>query len=177
MQRLRHTHLFTHQTISWRWTCFIGSNVRWKRHTDIFYVCNVRSWGKYCLFVFYNNRLHCSIRPLQQEASSTLGLRQTAYLKHPPVSCDCLHGFLFLSELVGSSSDFDQAGASRSRLTGTSLLAMKGHAGGVSTGRNGDYAPVEVKDIPLKKKKKNWLGNITCLSCRTFTVKADCVWG
>lgn len=87
---------------------------------------------------FYHNSLDCGISPLQQGAISTPGLRQIEYLKHPPVSCDSLHGFLFLSELTCSFSGFDQAMTSRSRLTGTSLVAVKGHGTGVTTGRNGD---------------------------------------
>lgn len=122
------THLLTHQT---RWTCFTDNTVGWKRHTDIFYVCNFKS-----SFLFLNNNgFHCSISPLQQEAISTLGLRQIKYIKHPPVSCDSV----FPSELLCSSSDFVLP--SRSRLTGTSLVAVKGHGTGGrggNTGRNGD---------------------------------------
>lgn len=132
------THLLTHQTRSWRWTCFIGNTVRWKRHTDIFYVCNFKSRVKYGCMFFYSNSLDCGISPLQQRASSTPGLRQIECLKHPPVSCDSLHGFLFLSEFTCSFSGFDQAMTSRSRLTGTSLVAVKGHGTGVTTGRNGE---------------------------------------
>lgn len=47
------THLLTHQRRSWRWTCFTDNTVRSKRHTDIFYVCNFRSRGKYFFFFFF----------------------------------------------------------------------------------------------------------------------------
>lgn len=126
-----HTCSHTKQGVG-RWTCFTDNTVGWKRHTDIFYVCNFKS-----SFLFFNNNgFHCSISPLQQEAISTLGLRQIKYIKHPPVSCDSL----FPSELLCSSSDFVLP--SRSRLTGTSLVAVKGHGTGGgrggNTGRNGD---------------------------------------
>lgn len=44
-----HTCSHTKQGVG-RWTCFTNNTVGWKRHTDIFYVCNFKS-----SFLFLNN--------------------------------------------------------------------------------------------------------------------------
>lgn len=106
MQLLRQAH--TPNKEVGRWTFFTGHTVGCKRHTDICCVCNFKSRGNYSCFFLTDCILVsalCSKKPFL-----TLGLRQIKYIKHLPVSCYFLHGFFFLSELVCSSSDFDQAG-------------------------------------------------------------------
>lgn len=137
MQLLRHTFAETPNKEVGRWTFLTGHTVGCKRHTDICCVCNFKSRGNYSCFFLTDCILVwalCSKKPFL-----TLGLRQIKYIKHLPVSCYFLHGFFFLSELVCSSSDFDQTVPSRSGITGLCLVSVKGHGmRGVTTEKNGD---------------------------------------
>lgn len=98
------THLLTHQT---RWTCFTDNTVGWKRHTDIFYVCNFKSSFLFLFFIVVSALF--SKKPFQHlvwDRLSILSIHQCLVTPSspqnscvPPLTLSCQAGLGSLARL------------------------------------------------------------------------------